>query len=169
MQDDHHAGHAYPTLALHAQGAERNALWATPSREEGQGSEEGEQHSRTSQRSDDSFSAYIEDPVRQSTPPLRAHHHHGAPSDVLGASQEWSWQSSSAMEAADLDEQDASLSSIGSQRQCDEEESERDSPHGSIVIPDLLDQDDDDGDLDAGEKKRRRRTNKAEANVLASV
>jgi hypothetical protein len=146
--------------------------------------------SRDSQRSDDSFSAYIEHPIRQSTPPRSrdlnsvARHYEARrkSDDMQDVSRRNQMQAMldnhehSGGDDSDGEEEDSSWPTIidhDAEEEEDEEEGERYSQR-SIVIPDMPDQDpdqdDEDGDADtSGEKKRRRRTNKAEAGVLASV
>jgi hypothetical protein len=141
--------------------------------------EEDERTSKTSLRSDDSFSAYIEHPVRQSTPPLSNHVHAARETleEVLmrnrsrESTQRRDSVHSNSSDEADEDYGNASWPTTVDnevEHQCDDKSSV---PHGSIVIPDMeVVNEEDDADIGAGgEKKRRRRTNKAEANVLASV
>lgn len=141
--------------------------------------QEEEGYRKTIFPSDDSFSAYIEHPVRQSTPPRLAHVHgaRGTLAGVLisnesrGSTRERdSMHSSSSSDEAEEDYGDASWpTTVDNEEEhpCDDKSSV---PHRSIVIPDIEVNEEDDGDVGAGsEKKKRRRTNKAEANVLASV
>jgi hypothetical protein len=135
-------------------------------------------HSRESQRSDDSFSAYIEHPlVRESTPPQRKQQteHQQESARVQELSRLEPIQStvvrdtsSMDVDEAEAEEGDESWPSIIDHEQEDGQDSNV--SQSSIHIPDLQEQDEDEGELEVGgEKKRRRRTNKAEASVLASV
>jgi len=146
-----------------------------------------ESHTKESQKSDDSFSAYIEHPVRESTPP-RARYHHLEKREKDRGVQNVSRQdenrtrsiksgSSMDFDANDGGDEDVSWPSMLDHGEEDDDEDDDEDEDGdtnlsqrSIVIPDMQEQEEEDGDLDAsGEKKRRRRTNKAEASVLASV
>lgn len=140
---------------------------------------------KTSHESDDSFSAYIEHPIKQSTPPPN-HRVHQVDTRSLEQVEDVNMSRDAVV----------SLRSGSSEDEIDEEEDEEEEEeegdghwptvidhgeneefnhnprlsHGAIVIPDMQEQEEEDYDMSAtGEKKRRRRTNKAEANVLASV
>lgn len=145
-----------------------------------------EDNFKGSHESDDSFSAYIEHPIKQSTPPRYNNRVH----EVVTRPVE---QVKNANMSRDYPEV-ATVSVYGGscEDEIDEEEEEGEEgdgswpsmidhgeeeynhdprlSHSAIVIPDMQEQDEDDYDMNAaGEKKRRRRTNKSEANVLASV
>jgi hypothetical protein len=138
-----------------------------------------EQLAKDSQRSDDSFSAYIEHPVRESTPPkaryqvdTRLMEKEDQDAVEQGKARSSSVQSSDSIEVdgAEYEEDDRSWPSMIDHEEGEEEAREMNLSKGSIIIPDLQTQEDDDEEMDlSGEKKRRRRTNKAEASVLASV
>jgi hypothetical protein len=167
--------YAYPITDSHSDNAFRGATTTLSHQDDGT-LDDSERHSKTSQRSDDSFSAYIEHPVRQSTP-LRANHVHaakGSLEDVLirNRSRE-STHGVDSIHSRDSEEADEDYGEASWPTTVDheEEKDEKSSvPHGSIIIPEMELNDEDEGDMEAGgEKKRRRRTNKAEATVLASV
>lgn len=130
------------------------------------------------QSSDDSFSVYVEHRVRESTPQQQR-------SDAMSNDEHRShsqtrhdrvYQTREAGERAshDGEEQDRSWPTVIDHEKEDEISSNQSiQSQGSLRPGDSQEQYDEeemecDGDA-AGEKKKRRRTNKAEANVLASV
>lgn len=124
---------------------------------------------RGSQRSDDSFSAYVDPQVRESTPQRQERLH-----ETQMRQEEETRDLSRDAEMQDRhDDGNASWpSTVIDAGEIYDEEGINSQESISFHASQQQDEDDDEleGDTDVnGEKKRRRRTNKAEANVLASV